>query len=269
MQTTLLFLLLQTIGLLAPANKAATIPVPQTGDTLSFAPLRPMALQEESLTYRAYYQWGLVWIGAGTIDLRLTRDWAQPGAPFHATAHAVSSRRIDRFFPVRDRYQTWMSADAYLPNRFLREVQEGPVSFTWEYAFDRPARAAMAKHAGKRGTKTSQLDALPADVGDLFSTLYRLRAVDWSQVPLGGTVPLNLLVDGKIWALSAQLSGRETITIKGDSHDCWVVQPSLLAGDYFKESDGLRVWLTADDRCIPVRAEAAILVGSLKADWVP
>jgi hypothetical protein len=114
-----------------------------------------------------------------------------------------------------------------------------------------------------------ELEALPADVGDLFSTLYRLRAVDWNRVPMGGYVPLNLLVDGKVSALHARLSGRESITIKGKTHDCWVVQPALLAGDYFKESDALQVWLTTDERCIPVRAEAAILVGSLKADWVP
>jgi hypothetical protein len=39
-------------------------------------------------------------------------------------------------------------------------------------------------------------------------------------------------------------------------------------GDYFKGKDGLRVWITDDERRLPVHAEAEILVGALKADLI-
>lgn len=231
-------------------------------------PVRPEGLAEETLRYSVYYQWGLVWMGAGTVDLALTREGHGPGTPWHATAIATSSRRIDRFFRVRDRYDTWLDPATLAPLRFERDVHEGPVAFRWSYRFDRDAGTVAWRHEGKRGTREGTLHEVPPCAGDLFSTLHLLRRVDWAAVADGTSVPINLVVDGKPQALSVRRAGRERIRVRDAIYDCLVLEPRLLVGDYFRDEDALRVWITADGRRLPVHAEAGILVGRLKADLI-
>ena len=47
---------------------------------------------------------------------------------------------------------------------------------------------------------------------------------------------------------------------------CIVFKPYLSSGRVFKEKEGMTVWITDDKNRIPVRAQADILIGSIKMD---
>jgi hypothetical protein len=47
-----------------------------------------------------------------------------------------------------------------------------------------------------------------------------------------------------------------------------VFRPYLLEGRVFKEKEGMTVWVSDDKSRIPIRAQAEILVGSVKMDLV-
>lgn len=225
--------------------------------------------QQEHLQYRVYYQAGPVWINGGTLNLRMVRDWRQHGAPWHAVAQAASSKRIDRFFPVRDRYETWMAAQTGMPLAFSRDVQEGNYAFQWRYDFDRQNRTVQFNQKRPSGERTGQLEDIPACTGDLFSTLHAIRHLDWTSVAPDSMLPFSLVVDGTLQHLTVRLVERCKIRVQGTEYACLVLQPKMLVGDYFKGKDGLRIWITDDKRRLPVHAKAEILIGALKADLLP
>jgi hypothetical protein len=169
------------------------------------------AWRQEHLQYQVYYQAGPLWMGAGSMDLRLTRDWRQPGAPWHAQAVAHSSARIDRFFPVRDLYESWMDPGTGMPTAFWRDVREGNYAFQWRYAFDRNEASLSYTHARPSGELEGQLEEVPACAGDLLSTLHAIRHFPWADAAAGTRMPLHMVVDGRVQVLAVELLERSRI----------------------------------------------------------
>ena len=69
----------------------------------------------------------------------------------------------------------------------------------------------------------------------------------------------------------ARVIGREKIDVEGIEYDAYLVEPDLEhIGGVFKKKQGskLRIWVTADDKHIPVRIKSKVSVGSFIADLV-
>jgi len=67
----------------------------------------------------------------------------------------------------------------------------------------------------------------------------------------------------------AKVLKREDIAVAGITYDTFLVEPELEhIGGVFRKSPGarLRIWVTADDRRIPVRIESKVIVGSFVAE---
>jgi len=277
-------LLLVLAGLAtAPAPPSTETPVESPAETrvstpaaaapAACAPVLPVLPPYERLAFDVYYQWGLLWVNAGDLNLTLQQS-PLPGDPNgphypHAVARAVTAGRVHRLFPVNDRYETWFEPGSVLPRHFIRDICEGKARFYWEYKFQQPNGSVWYKHWSKTRNQEGYIDGVNGCSLDLFSTLYHLRSIDWSQYRPGQRVPLDLIVDGKPLRISVEFLRRERIKTKLGYTDCLVLSPQLVTGEYFKTSDGLTLWLSDDQRRLPVRCEAKILVGALKADLLP
>ena len=75
-------------------------------------------------------------------------------------------------------------------------------------------------------------------------------------------------VDKEIWPLKIRYIGKETITCDIGTFRCVKFRPIVQKGRIFKREDDLNVWLTDDKNHVPLRAEAKLMVGSIKLDIV-
>jgi hypothetical protein len=73
-------------------------------------------------------------------------------------------------------------------------------------------------------------------------------------------------VDNEIFPLKIKFAGRETIKTDIGKVRCLKFRPVIQKGRVFKEEEDLAVWISDDLNHIPLRAEAEILVGSIKMD---
>jgi hypothetical protein len=67
----------------------------------------------------------------------------------------------------------------------------------------------------------------------------------------------------------AKVIKRETIRVLGTRYDTFLVEPELehVGGVFEKSKDAkLQIWVTADDRRIPVRIKSKVIVGSFVAE---
>ena len=80
------------------------------------------------------------------------------------------------------------------------------------------------------------------------------------------------VTDGKKCLIGgATVLKRERIKIQGIEHDAYLVEPELgyLGGVFEKSKDAkLQIWVTADEKRIPLKVKSKVIVGSFTAELV-
>ena len=102
---------------------------------------------------------------------------------------------------------------------------------------------------------------------DILSAFYVARA---RGLPPSGAVTVPVYDHGKVYDLVFQVVGRETLDLPpplGRKVKTLIVEPKLPKGSgLFAQEGDLKVWVTDDERRIPVRARTKVAVGSVSAD---
>ena len=220
----------------------------------------------EELTFKVGYSLSPMWVGAGELSLQMS-EFDYHGRPaWHARADATTYRSFNRIYRVEDRYESWWDQASRQPLEFERDVNEGGFTFYRHYLHDANKGAVDTYFKRKEKEVRSRIMSLPPCSQDLLSAVYHLRSLDYRGMKTGDVIPMTLLVDAKTQQLQVRYLGREKLKTKLGTFDCLVLQPEVMAGDYFKDGEGLKVWLSNDENRLPLRAEAEILLGSLRAE---
>jgi hypothetical protein len=76
--------------------------------------------------------------------------------------------------------------------------------------------------------------------------------------------------DGRNYALAeANVVGRQTVTVPAGTFETFVIQPDMknLGGVFKKSKDAsMTIWVTADERCLPVKVKSKVVVGWFTAE---
>ena len=60
--------------------------------------------------------------------------------------------------------------------------------------------------------------------------------------------------------------GRETIKVEAGTFKCIIVEPLAKEGGLFKSDGRVLIWLSDDDRKIPVKITTKVLIGSIGSE---
>ncbi|HNX51814.1 MAG TPA: DUF3108 domain-containing protein, partial [Thermoanaerobaculaceae bacterium] len=82
-------------------------------------------------------------------------------------------------------------------------------------------------------------------------------------LPVGGSIVFHYHASRKSQPLQVKILGREHIRTPAGEFDCIAVEPILKAGGVFKSSGRLVIWLTADERRMPVLMKSKVIIGSV------
>jgi hypothetical protein len=74
-----------------------------------------------------------------------------------------------------------------------------------------------------------------------------------------------LFIDNELQQVGVKLIGREEITTEYGDYKCIVLQPLLLSGRVFSETDNMRIYITDDAQRIPLYIESPLKVGRIVA----
>ncbi len=101
---------------------------------------------------------------------------------------------------------------------------------------------------------------IPPCVQDLFSALYGLRRTDLSQ----GTVRRVLVGDdARVKEIEIRVEKSEQLYTPAGPFRAWQVNTVSVFGGLFKSGGQFRIWLSADDRKLPVKFEAKVSLGKV------
>jgi hypothetical protein len=106
----------------------------------------------------------------------------------------------------------------------------------------------------KDATKTD----LPPCVRDPFSTLYF-----FSTLPLAKGYEKSLAVgnDDKVLEVSARVENLEQVETEAGKFETWKIRTNAMHGGLFSQNGDFHIWMSADERKMPVRFEARVRLG--------
>jgi hypothetical protein len=201
---------------------------------------------------------GYKFITAGKAIMRVGPTTVVSGRPCYDVRFDVqTTSSFDKVFKVRDRYRTYLDVDGVFPWRFEQTVREGKYSRDFSANIDQKAHVART---------TDGSFAIPAFVHDILSAFYYVRTLDLHSLKKGQTIMLKNFYGQKTHDLRIKILGREQITVDAGTFDCIVVEPLVVEGGLFKNEGRIVVYLTDDDRKLPVKVATKVLIGSIDGE---
>lgn len=214
----------------------------------------------EILTY------GLRWqaVPAGQAVLSVLPNSNVDGVParrFRVTAR--SNGFVDMFYKVRDNIDSWVAEDMSKSLLYVKKQREGSYKrdITVNFHWDR----GRAQYSNIINGPKDPIIILPGTF-DPLSVFYAFRLMDIHE----GAVVRRPVTDGvKCVIGQATVISREQIKVPAGTFDTFLVEPDLehVGGVFKKSKDAkLKVWVTADERRIPVKIASRVVVGSFYAE---
>lgn len=198
-------------------------------------------------------------ISAGTGRLHVKDKVIKEGREvYHIAYYANSSELFSKFYKVDDMAETFMDVAGFFPWSFRLKVREGRNKRDVETIFDQIGHTAKFT----KDKDEPKIVSVPSSVQDAFSSLYYLRT---KNLKVGEKVVIDVFEDKKNWQVEVHVIKKERIKIYSGEIDTVLVKPLLKFEGIFKRKGDLYIWLTDDERKIPVQVKTKIVIGSVYA----
>lgn len=196
-------------------------------------------------------QYGVIKAGSAYLEVHPARATDGDSA-LVLVARAESNSFFSAFYKVRNRIESVWDRDARSTVRYQERRREGKHKFDSAIVFDRERHEARY-HDG-------QSFPIPPQVQDALSSFYYTR---FQELPLGGSIVFDYHASRKTKPLEVKVLGRERVETPAGKFDCIVIEPILKAGGIFKNKGRLVIWLTDDQRRMPVLMKSKVAIGSI------
>ncbi len=141
-------------------------------------PLKNTAFNNgERLEYKLYFNWKFVWLSAGTAQMTVQRTHHQGHDAWEAQLLTTTSRRIDKFFCMRDTLTSIVTNDL-VPLYYRKGANEGGKYRLNEahYSYTSDATHVRLRYVNPYGDETNQTLRRADCVYDMLSMMLRARS---------------------------------------------------------------------------------------------
>lgn len=202
-----------------------------------------------------YFQFSIDWNGlnGGSSLMQVQNLHTVDGhRSYRIVTKAESNSFVSRFYKVRDRAESFIDAETLVSRRFIKHLREGGFKQDIDVRFDQEEKKAV--YAGG-----PTLD-VPGQVHDVLSAFYFVRT---RPLPIGSSFTIQTHDNRKSYSMEVKVHKRERIEVPAGKFDCILVEPVLKSEGVFKSQGSIFVWLTDDERRIPVLVKSKVPVGSI------
>lgn len=213
-----------------------------------------LSAEEEVLSYRI----SMLGLPVGSGELTAKRD--QSGV--RISLRVASNALIATLYPVDDRVETRLLGGNYIITRIRQ--REG--AFRGERGFTLFLRERSVFWIDLL-KKVSTREPLPtSDVLDILSGLYYLRN---RPLQVGKSERLQIFDSNVFTSVPVEVLRREELSLSGVGKvNALLLHPRLVTEGIFRRTGEIRIWVTDDERHVPVRMETSVLPGRVTAELV-
>jgi hypothetical protein len=203
--------------------------------------------------------WGGVSAGTAVLEVAAVQD-----GELQIIYTIRSAGLFDSFFHIDDRTESVLTrgsgGEPYGLPRFYREnIHEGKTRNQKEARFDLAGLKVETKDLLK---KTEKTDPISARTYDTLSSIYFMRS---AELTLGKPVSIDFYDCKRLWSAQVRLDRREEISAPAGKFKTLVVKTHLKAEGTKPRPDYMTVWLSDDQRRIPVKMAVKMKLGEFTA----
>jgi hypothetical protein len=179
-----------------------------------------------------------------------------------STAKSADWLRI--FFPVDDRIESYLISGTpplYIgsPRLYQEHKHEGKTITNREARFDQQKlEVTTIDHRNK----TENKQAITKRTYDTLSSFYYFRTI---PLQVGTSYYIDIYDCTRIWNTEVKVLRREELVTPLGKFNTIVIHPLLKSEGIFARTADMFIWLTDDDRRIPVLMKSKVVVGSITA----
>ena len=245
------------ILLLVMVLTSFTMPASLHDDTV-FCGIRNKAFQAgESVTMKVFYSAAGVYISAGEAVFTTSLERFNGKTTYHCTGEGKTYAFFDKFFKVRDRYESYIDTTTMLPMKFIRNVDEGGYKIYNNVTFNHGAGTAVTTNGVFKTTSCIQ---------DVVSSVYYARNIDYTKYKVNDKIPFDMFIDDEVHHLYLRYIGKEIVKTKYGKFKAIKVKPLLIKGNTFSGGEKMTAWISDDPNHLLLRLETSVSVGSVKVD---
>lgn len=250
-----------------PAGEAPEMQyTPVASISPSVIPVPEATILHEGEDLRFAIKWGVVTAGYSSLKVE-NIETINNRPTHHVVAEAQSTGFVSTMYKVKDRNETWIDLRSPETLRYARNIREGKYRLEEQVDLDptnrryslRAYRADKKKHVNYEGD-------IPANVLDVLGSFYYVRTL---PLEVGKTFTIDVHSGTKVYPLVVNVKKRQMVKVKAGKFDCFLLEPQLREpGIFISKGKKLEVFVTADDRKMPVLMRSEVFIGSVAAELV-
>lgn len=204
----------------------------------------------------------LTWTGikAGEASLAIRQN----GEEIAITSTARSVKWVSVFYTVNDIAESRLHKNEKIPGigqpvNYRLNIREGKHRKNKEVIFDHAALKAIYVDHLENERKEFEI---PPAVLDPLSSFYFLRT---QNLEVGKSVYVTIFDSKKVWNVEVQVLRKEKVEVPAGEFNTIVVKPLMQSEGIFYRKGEIYIWLTDDERRIPVLLKTKVKIGSVNA----
>ncbi len=201
-----------------------------------------------------YIYWSGIRAGMATLDFENTPKG------IIIQSRATSATFISIFYRVDDVAGSMLYSDGY-PRNYTLKIREG------RHRRHKVTDFAMKPEDGpQKVIYNNKLDNetvefyLEKQAFDPLSGLYEIRK---RQLEVGRSEYLDIFDSKKLWKVEIEVLRKERVKVLGKEFDAIVIKPNLKSEGIFMKKGEIYIWLTDDEKKIPVMIKSKVKIGSI------
>ena len=205
-------------------------------------------------------------VNAGEATLNLSSATYDGKSVYHAKGYGYTTGITKKLFKVEDDYQSYFDKVTGRPYRFIRKIDEGGYKKNQEGFFDQNKKTVLVKDYKNNSQKTFNVGT---NIQDIVSSFYYLRNHEKKKKKKKGeTIEIDMFFDDETFKFKLKFMGKEEIKTKFGKINALKFRPYVQSGRVFKEDESLTLWVSDDENKVPLKIQASLMVGSLKAELI-
>mgnify|MGYP003418351004 FL=1 len=212
----------------------------------------------EVMKLKAYYHFGLLWFEVGEATFSVSEE----NGNYKFTVKAKNHPRWDWLYKLNTLHEA--SCTKSMEPIYMRSTTEDNGVFSTDEMHYKDGVITKYEKGSKYPDGWDTTYTRQTDSYDIINSVYVARNVDLS-INGGKDIPFYPIFGNDVFLVHGSVIEKERIkTHNKVSYDCIKCTATVGAGTIFTPDEPVYVWVTDDNRKIPVLVEAKLRIGTVK-----
>lgn len=173
---------------------------------------------------------------------------------------------VDLFSELNDTFYSYVDTHTFKPKLFIRNLQENSYKKLEYNYFDFETRKLTSIHKKTTNADSIKNYDISENINDLITSYFQLRKIDFDKYASNDTLRIDVFIENASHNLKFLLKKREEIKTKVGRFKTIVLVPIVPPTDFFRGEEPVSIWISDDEKRIPLKMKAKSWVGNVEVD---